>query len=76
MEIEESTCGSTPLITVRGDVDHYSFADLAAPIHALLDQGSVRVALDLRGCPYMDSAGISVLLSALGDCSRKTAFWP
>jgi anti-anti-sigma factor len=66
VEIEESIYGGTPLITVRGDVDHYSFADLAAATRALLDKGNTRLALDLRECPYMDSAGISVLLGALG----------
>jgi anti-anti-sigma factor len=74
MEIEESTYGSTPLITVRGDVDHYSFAELAAATRALLDKGNTHLALDLRECPYMDSAGISVLLSALSRVQPQEGF--
>ena len=66
MQIEESTYAGTPLITVHGDVDHYSFAELAGPVHALLDQRVTRLALDLRECPYMDSAGVAILLNALG----------
>jgi anti-anti-sigma factor len=67
MRVEESTYEGTPLVVVHGDVDHYSFPDFAAVTSAILDRGEYCLAIDLRGCPFMDSAGITVLFGLLSQ---------
>ena len=65
MELTASHCGEIPLIEVRGDVDHTAQSDLAEAARAALGDDGRRILFDLTDCPYMDSGGLSVLLSLL-----------
>jgi anti-anti-sigma factor len=61
--IQSETCG-IPLLEVRGEVDHLSGHALEDAVNETLGDGK-RIVLDLANCEYMDSGGISVLLSLL-----------
>jgi anti-anti-sigma factor len=64
MEVSESRQVGIPVIEVHDEVDHLTCDVLWAVSDRALGEGN-EIALDLRGCPYMDSGGISVLLSLL-----------
>ena len=65
VEITTSQCGGIPMIVVRGDVDHAAQTALAEAARAALGADGDRILFDLKDCPYMDSGGLSVLLSLL-----------
>lgn len=65
MELITAQRGGIPVIEVRGDVDHTTQTALAETARAVLGADGNRILFDLRACPYMDSGGLSVLLSLL-----------
>lgn len=64
MEVSEYCYLGVPVVEVRGEVDHSTCDDFVEICIRALGTGK-KVALDLADCPYMDSGGISVLLSLL-----------
>jgi anti-anti-sigma factor len=46
-------------------IDALSAPDLRKRLHALLDAGVANLVVDLSAVPFMDSAGMAVLVSAL-----------
>jgi anti-anti-sigma factor len=64
MELSESRYLEVPLLEVHGEVDHAAGETLRAASGRALGEEN-RIALDLKDCPYMDSGGLSVLLSLL-----------
>ncbi|MFD1938310.1 STAS domain-containing protein [Nonomuraea mangrovi] len=52
------------VITVAGDVDATTSTDLASYIEQTRRQPGDHLVLDLSGMPFLDSAGLSVLLTA------------
>jgi anti-anti-sigma factor len=46
-------------------IDALSAPDLRQQLHALLDAGIANLVVDLSAVPFMDSAGMAVLVSAL-----------
>lgn len=64
MEVIESCYLGVPIVEVRGEVDHATSNALEEVCNRALGEGN-KMALDLGDCPYMDSGGISVLLSLL-----------
>jgi anti-anti-sigma factor len=64
MEVVQAYLSGVPLLAVVGDIDHETSAafDDAVKGSRALDHG--RLLLDLSECPYIDSGGLSVLLSA------------
>jgi anti-sigma B factor antagonist len=52
------------LVVVSGELDLGTAPRLAGTLAPLVDAGSTRVAIDLTGVPFVDSAGISVLMNA------------
>ena len=46
-------------------IDALSAPDLRQQLHALLDDGAANLVVDLSAVPFMDSAGMAVLVSAL-----------
>ena len=65
MKLETSVLGDTPVVKILGDVDHFSRPSLADAVKRALDGGGTHIAFDLSDCPYMDSAGIGILLGLL-----------
>jgi anti-anti-sigma factor len=69
MKVTESTINGVPLIVVEGDLDHSSK-------QAALDAASgilrgpyppKNLLVDLTDCAFVDSGGLSILLSVLGQ---------
>lgn len=65
MELSASRVEDLPLINLRGEIDHSNAAKVSAAIDQLLREEHRVVLLDLSDVAYMDSGGISVVLSAL-----------
>ena len=65
MELTTSQRGGIPVISVRGDVDHAAQTAFAEAARIALGADGNRILFDLSECPYMDSGGLSVLLSLL-----------
>lgn len=53
------------LLHVRGEINYQTAPELRARLHALMIQRPARLRVDLSGVPYMDSAGMAVLVEAL-----------
>jgi anti-sigma B factor antagonist len=65
MEVRVAQLGDTPLVEAHGDIDHNNCGSVEAALSTALDEGNVVVLLDLRDVTYIDSGGLSVLLSGV-----------
>ncbi len=65
MEITEDACEKTPILIIRGEVDHQCAPSMATAADRVLERGVESLIFDLAECSYMDSAGVSVLLHLL-----------
>ena len=65
MDVRVSRLGDTPLIEAHGDIDHNNCRSMEIALNRALDEGNLVVLLDLRGVEYIDSGGLSVLLSGV-----------
>jgi anti-sigma B factor antagonist len=65
MDVRVSQLGDTPLLEAHGDIDHNNCGSVEAALATALDEGNVVVLLDLRDVTYIDSGGLSVLLSGV-----------
>lgn len=65
MDVMVSQLGHTPLVEAHGDIDHNNCGSVEVALSNALDQGNVVVLLDLRDVTYIDSGGLSVLLSGV-----------
>jgi anti-sigma B factor antagonist len=63
IEIERRTEGGWDVLDVAGEVDLSTAPELRSRIEDLLDEGSRRVVVDLADVSFMDSSGLSVLVS-------------
>ena len=67
MRMTEGTIRGLPLIAIKGDLDHSSKQIVREAVDDLMF-GAVppqSLLFDLTDCPYLDSGGLGVLLSAL-----------
>jgi anti-anti-sigma factor len=69
MDVVESTIGGVPLIVVDGDLDQSSKQVVHDVVSGILSGPYPPQSLlfDLTDCTFIDSGGLSVLLSALGQ---------
>jgi anti-anti-sigma factor len=69
MQLTEGSIGGVPLIVVEGDLDQSSKQVVRAAVGEILQGAfpSQRLLLDLTDCTFIDSGGLSILLSALGQ---------
>lgn len=63
MELTQTLIGDMPLLKIAGDVDHGNSPVLQAAAESALAPGGSRILFGLEHCPYLDSAGVGVLLS-------------
>jgi anti-anti-sigma factor len=56
-----------PVLAVTGEIDMSNSADLADALDAVLRHGVRPVLVDLSGVEYLDSAGLTVLLTRASD---------
>jgi anti-anti-sigma factor len=69
MKLIESAVGGIPLIVVEGDLDQSSKSAVLDAVRDIF-RGAFppqNVLFDLTDCAFVDSGGLSVLLSALGQ---------
>ncbi len=65
MEVTVTRLGETPLLEARGDIDHNTCGSVGSALDEALADGNDIVLLDLRQVTYIDSGGLSVLLSGV-----------
>lgn len=65
MHVSSKTERGRPLVVVRGEIDHANSSDLQAEIDKHLEGGETTLLLDLTDVTYIDSGGVSVLLSTV-----------
>jgi anti-sigma B factor antagonist len=65
MDVRVAQFGDTPLVEAHGDIDHNNCGSVEAALTNSLDAGNLVVLLDLRDVTYIDSGGLSVLLSGV-----------
>lgn len=71
MEIKYREEGNTLVIDVTGDLDARSAGDLKLALNEKIEGGKVWVLINLSEVPYMDSAGLGVLVSGLKNTNRQ-----
>ena len=65
MRIEKAMLHGVPVLRVIGDIDHHSGDSFLRAAEEALGPDGARILVDLEACPYLDSGGISVLISIL-----------
>lgn len=73
MEIKcrEEEANDVLLVDVAGDLDARSAGDLKLTINEKIEGGKVWILINLSEVPYMDSAGLGVLVSGLKNTNRQ-----
>jgi anti-sigma B factor antagonist len=64
-ELASSRDGEWMTVALRGEVDLASAPQFRRALHDLIDQGNMRVVLDLENLEFMDSTGLGVLIGCL-----------
>jgi anti-sigma B factor antagonist len=65
MEVRVTNLNETPLIEAQGDIDHSTCGSIEASLGEVLKTSSENVLIDLSQVTYIDSGGLSVLLSGV-----------
>lgn len=63
VDIDHELGASKAVLRVEGDVDTLSVGDLAAVLERVVAAGATHVHLDLSGVPFMDSTGLTALIT-------------
>ena len=72
MEINiEELENNTSIIKLIGDIDVYTSPDLKYAITSQIDFGAKRIIIDMEDVYYIDSSGIGVFISALGELKKR-----
>jgi anti-sigma B factor antagonist len=73
MNIEQRTVGEVMILTVGGSIT-MSGADstrLADKVRSTLEQGQLKIVLDLGAVPYVDSSGLGELIAAYSAAKNR-----
>jgi anti-sigma B factor antagonist len=62
-DFETTTRGDVTLLSVRGNLDAKTSADLKPEVVKIGDSGTKKVVVDLQGLTLIDSSGVGVLIS-------------
>jgi anti-anti-sigma factor len=65
LEVMSYSFGGIPLLSLAGDFDHSSLSIFRQEVEKALGDGGVRLLLQLTDCTYIDSGGVSSLLTLL-----------
>lgn len=72
MEIEERSSGNVTILDLRGKLTIGDGDELLKDkINSLVQQGQVRILLNLAGVPYVDSAGLGQMVSSFRTVTRS-----
>lgn len=58
----EGLADSRYVVSVAGEIDHFTGPQLRAAVHGVLDDGAAALIVDLSECGFMDSTGICILV--------------
>lgn len=58
-------------LTITNRLDAFSAPEFRAQIQTMVGQGVRHLVIDLSQTPFLDSAGIAVLVSALKQCRQR-----
>ncbi len=72
LEIHVKNEQSVTLVEVSGRVDSMSAGELGDALSMTIEQGDVKIVLDLSGVDYMSSAGLREIVSALKKLKRAS----
>jgi anti-sigma B factor antagonist len=64
LHVDVSHTDRQVVVTLRGDVDVYSSAQLRDELTALIDAEGGSIVVDLAGLDFLDSTGLGVLVGA------------
>lgn len=70
MEIDSQLAGTADLVRMRGRFDAAASADVRRELVTRIDAGRVRLVFDLSAVEFVDSSGLSVLVTALKRCRQ------
>jgi anti-anti-sigma factor len=65
------TIDGEPVVRLRGELDLSTAPELARVLDALLEGEVADVALDISGLSFIDSSGISALITAQQDLHKR-----
>jgi anti-sigma B factor antagonist len=65
MEIGISETAGATVVELSGELDGGAADELRQALSALLDRGRARLVVDLAGVPYVESRGLSALVTAM-----------
>jgi anti-sigma B factor antagonist len=73
MKIEERQVGDITVVTVSGDIRSLAQGDvlLKDKVRSLLQQGRLKILVDLGGVAYLDSAGLGELVASYVTAKNK-----
>ena len=64
--------GNVLVVDIKGDLDARVAADLKEGLGEKIEEGNSWLLINLSDVPYMDSAGLGVLVSGLKNTNRKS----
>lgn len=71
LQINNETVGAVSVLTLSGDVDLGSAAQLRAALAPLFEAAPPRLLFDLSHVGFMDSTGIGIIVNALNRVNEK-----
>jgi len=76
LQVEQRILESVGMLTIEGVVDLTTMRPVREAIRELLEAGARHLVLDLRAVPYIDSSGLSVIMTAKrGVVDRGGEIW-
>ena len=65
MEITENRSGEVTILGIKGRLDTTNYSVLEKKLMSLIDEGQIKILIDLSGMDYVSSSGLRILLMAL-----------
>ena len=72
MDVRKTALSGLPVLKVIGDVDHSTASALEEAVEGAISADGLPLLLDLTDCPYLDSGGLSVIISAVRKVRGKS----
>lgn len=71
LEIELERTGDIMLMILTGQIDNYTSEEITKIINEYINEGNLKIIIDLNNVDYLDSAGLSVLISSKIRLSKR-----